>query len=83
MFDKAAMAAGAIPVKYKELMALEVAFTTQCPYCIEIHSKRAREAGVSDQELAEAVTVEQPSAPAPQSATARTPFKSCDSPVPK
>jgi AhpD family alkylhydroperoxidase len=56
-FDKAAMAAGAIPVKYKELMALEVAFTTQCPYCIEIHSKRAREAGVSDQELAEAVTV--------------------------
>ena len=43
-FDKAAMAAGAIPSKYKELMALAVAFTTQCPYCIEIHAKRAREA---------------------------------------
>jgi len=56
-FDKAAMAGGAIPVKYKELMALAVAFTTQCPYCIEIHAKRAREAGVSDQELAEAVAV--------------------------
>jgi AhpD family alkylhydroperoxidase len=56
-FDKAAMAAGAIPVKYKELMALSVAFTTQCPYCIEIHAKRAREAGCSDQEIAEAVTV--------------------------
>jgi AhpD family alkylhydroperoxidase len=56
-FDKAAMAAGAIPVKYKELMALAVAFTTQCPYCIEIHSKKAREAGGSDQELAEVVTV--------------------------
>src|ERR1700730_2371935 len=56
-FDKAAMAAGAIPVKYKELMALAVAFTTQCPYCIEVHAKRAREAGVSDQELAEAVAV--------------------------
>lgn len=56
-FDKAAMAAGAIPVKYKELMALSVAFTTQCPYCIEIHSGRAREAGASDQELAEAVVV--------------------------
>jgi AhpD family alkylhydroperoxidase len=56
-FDKAAMSAGAIPVKYKELMALAVAFTTQCPYCIEIHAKRAREAGVSEQELAEAVAV--------------------------
>jgi AhpD family alkylhydroperoxidase len=56
-FDKAAMAAGAIPVKYKELMALAVAFTTQCPYCIEIHANRAREAGVTDQEISEAVVV--------------------------
>ena len=56
-FDKAAMAAGAIPVKYKELMALAVAFTTQCPYCIEIHAKKAREAGGSDQELAEVVAI--------------------------
>ena len=56
-FDKAAMAAGAIPGKYKELMALAVAFTTQCPYCIEIHSKRAREAGASEPEIAESVAV--------------------------
>jgi AhpD family alkylhydroperoxidase len=56
-FDKAAMAAGAIPVKYKELIALAVAFTTQCPYCIELHSGRARETGASDQEIAEAVVV--------------------------
>jgi len=56
-FDKAAMAPGAIPVKYKELMALAVAFTTQCPYCIDIHSKRAREAGGTDAEIAEAVVV--------------------------
>jgi AhpD family alkylhydroperoxidase len=54
-FDKAALAAGAIPVKYKELMALAVAFTTQCPYCIEIHAKQARAAGASDQEIAEVV----------------------------
>ncbi len=47
-FDKAAMAEGAISVKNKELIALGVAFTTQCPYCIEIHSKRAREAGASE-----------------------------------
>jgi|SRR5665213_4548114 len=56
-FDKAAMAPGAIPSKYKELIALAVAFTTQCPYCIEIHAKRAREADASDQEIAEVVTI--------------------------
>jgi len=56
-FDKAAMADGAIPLKYKELMAIAVALTTQCPYCIEIHSKRAKAAGVTEAELAEAVTV--------------------------
>jgi AhpD family alkylhydroperoxidase len=56
-FDKAAMAAGAIPSKYKELMALAVAFTTQCPYCIEIHSNRARQESASDQEIAEVVAV--------------------------
>ncbi len=56
-FDKAAMAAGAIPGKYKELMALAVAFTTQCPYCIEIHAKKAREAGGTEQEIAEVVAV--------------------------
>jgi AhpD family alkylhydroperoxidase len=34
-----------------------VGFTTQCPYCIEIHSNRARAAGASDQEIAETVVV--------------------------
>ena len=57
VFDKAAVADGAIPGKYKELMALAVAFTTQCPYCIEIHSNNARKLGTSDQEIAEAVLV--------------------------
>jgi AhpD family alkylhydroperoxidase len=56
-FDKAALAEGAIPRKYKELMALAVAFTTQCPYCIELHANKAREMGASDQEIAEAVLV--------------------------
>jgi AhpD family alkylhydroperoxidase len=51
------MAEGAIPRKYKELMALAVAFTTQCPYCIEIHAKKARDTGASEQEIAEAVVV--------------------------
>jgi len=56
-FDKAALAEGAIPAKYKELMALAVAFTTQCPYCIEIHANKAREKGASDQEISEVVFV--------------------------
>jgi AhpD family alkylhydroperoxidase len=53
-FDKAAVAAGAIPVKYKELIAVAVALTTQCPYCIDIHKGNARKAGATDTELAEA-----------------------------
>ena len=53
-FDAAAMRDGAIPVKYKELIAVAVAVTTQCPYCIEIHAKKARAAGCTDAELAEA-----------------------------
>lgn len=52
-FDKAALADGAIPKKYKELMAIAVALTTQCPYCIEIHAEAARKAGASEEELAE------------------------------
>jgi AhpD family alkylhydroperoxidase len=56
-FDKAALAEGAISKKYKELIALGVAFTTQCPYCIEIHTNNARQAGASDPEIAEAVLV--------------------------
>lgn len=56
-FDKSALAAGAIPRKYKELLALAVAFTTQCPYCIELHANKARETGASDQEIAETVLV--------------------------
>ena len=56
-YDKAAMADGAIPKKYKELMAIAVALTTQCPYCIEVHRDNAIKAGVTEQELAEAVHV--------------------------
>src|SRR5580765_2303679 len=56
-FDKAAVADGAIPVKYKELIAVAVALTTQCPYCIEIHSNNARKAGATEAELTEAAMV--------------------------
>lgn len=56
-FDKAALAEGAIPRKYKELMAIAVALTTQCPYCIELHTDKARETGASDPEITETVLV--------------------------
>jgi AhpD family alkylhydroperoxidase len=44
---------GAIPRKYRELIALAVACTTQCPYCIEAHAKGAKAAGASREELVE------------------------------
>ena len=56
-FDKASVADGAIPAKFKELIAIAVALTTQCPYCIEIHSGNARRAGATEAEIAEAAMV--------------------------
>ena len=56
-FDAAAVKAGAIPVKYKELIAVAVALTTQCPYCIDIHARKAKEAGATEREIAETTLV--------------------------
>ncbi len=56
-WDKVALADGAIPKKYKELIAVAVALTTQCPYCIDIHRQEAIKAGVTEQQLAEVVWV--------------------------
>ena len=56
-FDKAAFTAGALDVRQKQLMAVAVALTTQCPYCIEVHVKAARDAGATDQMLAEVATI--------------------------
>ena len=56
-FDKTALADGAIPKKYKELMAVAVALTTQCPYCIEVHRQEALKAGATEKELVEVVFV--------------------------
>ena len=56
-FADSALAAGALPRKVKELIAVAVALTTQCPYCIEIHGKEARTQGAGDDELAEVALV--------------------------
>ncbi len=48
---------GAVPQKYRELIALGVALTTQCPYCLDVHTKNAKKAGVTREELAETVHI--------------------------
>ncbi len=47
----------ALPRKMKELIAIGVAHTTQCPYCIDGHVRAAKKAGASDQEIAEAIFI--------------------------
>jgi AhpD family alkylhydroperoxidase len=38
-------------------MAIGVALTTQCAYCIEVHRQKAVEEGASENELAETIHV--------------------------
>jgi AhpD family alkylhydroperoxidase len=56
-FDQKAFKDGAIPAKMKELMALAIAQITQCPWCIDAHTKKAVRAGASDTEIAETIFV--------------------------
>lgn len=58
-FDRAVFASEGreIPLKYRELIALGVALTTQCAYCIDAHSNNAVKAGASQAELAETAWV--------------------------
>ena len=48
---------GTIPRKYRELIAIGVALTTQCPYCLDVHTANAKKAGVTREELAETVHI--------------------------
>jgi AhpD family alkylhydroperoxidase len=45
---------GTIPRKYRELIAIAVACTTQCPYCLDVHTGAAKRAGATREEVAEA-----------------------------
>ena len=56
-FDRLALAAGSLDVKTKELIALAVAHTTQCIYCIDLHHRNARTNGATDPEIAETILV--------------------------
>jgi len=48
---------GALTEREKALVALGVAHAVQCPYCIEIHAKRAKKAGATKEELAETTLI--------------------------
>ena len=56
-FSRQVFADGALPGKAKQLIAVAVAHVTQCPYCIDGHTRLARRSGASDQEIMEAIWV--------------------------
>ncbi len=56
-FSKAAFADGALPRKVKQLIAVAVAHTTQCPYCIRGHTLGALHDGATEREIMEAIWV--------------------------
>lgn len=56
-FSQAVFADGALSSKTKQLIAVAVAHVTQCPYCIQGHTKAALRSGATAQELMEAVWV--------------------------
>jgi 4-carboxymuconolactone decarboxylase len=53
----AAMEPGALDGKTKKLIALAVAFAIQEPYCIDSYAAQCSDAGVTPEEMAEAVNV--------------------------
>lgn len=56
--DEALRGAGkVIPRKQTELMAVAVALSTQCAYCIEAHVKAAKTEGATEAELAETAMI--------------------------
>lgn len=56
-FSRAVFAEGALPEKTKQLIAVAVAHVTQCPYCIDGHTKVAKRKGASPEEIMEAIWV--------------------------
>ena len=48
---------GALSRKTKQLIAVAVAHVTQCPYCIQGHTKAATRDGATPEEIMEAVWV--------------------------
>jgi AhpD family alkylhydroperoxidase len=56
-FSDAVFHDGALPRKTKQLIAVAVAHVTQCPYCIQGHTKAATRDGAAPEEIMEAIWV--------------------------
>lgn len=56
-FSQQVFANGALPEKTKQLIAVAVAHTTQCPYCIRGHTRAALRTGATENEIMEAIWV--------------------------
>ena len=56
-FSRQVFANGALDQKTKQLIAVAVAHVTQCPYCIQAHTKAALRKGATEPELMEAIWV--------------------------
>lgn len=56
-FSQQVYAEGALSAKVKQIIAVAVAHVTQCPYCIDIHTRQALRQGASAEELMEAIWV--------------------------
>ena len=54
---RTAFADGALTAKEKSLIALSVAHSVQCPYCIDAYSSDAYEKGYSEAQMMEAVHI--------------------------
>lgn len=57
-FDQAAKRGdGLIPPKVREPISLAVTLTTQCAYCLDVHTRAAKRAGATAEEIAELVSI--------------------------
>lgn len=56
-FSRQVFAEGALDEKTKQLIAVAVAHVTQCPYCIDSHTKQAKRKGATSEEVMEAIWV--------------------------
>ena len=56
-FDELALSEGKLTKELKELIAIAVAHTTGCPYCIEVHVKNGKSQDISKEEMSEAILV--------------------------
>ena len=56
-FSDKVFAEGVLSMREKELIAVAAAHVTRCPYCIDRHTRMAKEAGATEEEIAEAILV--------------------------